>query len=130
MASDNIKQIQQDFYKLFAKKESQQARFQSTSGVTTCDDPERMIWYGPCMYWTDDWTKVADRGIPCCPVCGAPGFQMTYYEWFEGAIRFSMDTEQPGYAQWVESIKETCSPDLSQWKRRAQTASPTESEEK
>lgn len=83
-------------------------------------DPDRLIWYGPCLYWTDNWDMVwvSPLRIPVCPVCHAPGFQMTYREWMDGAERFAKETNQPGYPEWLLSVKEQCCPDTSMWKRR------------
>lgn len=88
-------------------------------------DPDRRIWYGPCMYWTDDWNQVALSpigNIPCCPRCGAVGFEMSFREWIDGAERFAAETAQLGYTTWLLSVKETCSPDMSQWKTRSEVA--------
>ena len=77
------------------------------------DDPKRLIWYGPCMFWTDDWGQIADHGIPRCPTCGAPGFQITAGEWMEGAERFEAggkdgNTPWPRYVEFLLSQKEVC----------------------
>ena len=52
------------------------------------DDPKRMLWYGPCGFWTDDWDKLKVTPIPCCPHCGSPGFQIEYSKWDSGAEVF------------------------------------------
>lgn len=72
---------------------------------TTFDDPKRFIWYGVCTYWTDDIDKLSrDRGIPCCPICRAPGFQAIAVKWFLSAIGFGGDR----YIQFLTEIKEQC----------------------
>jgi hypothetical protein len=52
--------------------------------------PSSMIWYGLCTYWTDDWSTLSrtGHGIPCCPFCGAVGFQASAADWWAGAGRF------------------------------------------
>lgn len=77
--------------------------------LTTLDDPSRLLWYGPCGYWTDDWERVKtpNRGIPCCPTCGAPGFQNTAGKWFEGAQQFQ-SAGNPGYLNFLNAEKEKC----------------------
>lgn len=97
--------------------------YQTVMGTTTTkDDPNRLCWYGPCMYWTDNWRRLGSSisQIPCCPICGAVGFQITYAEWMEGAIRFAAETDQPGYPKWLQDIKEVCSPEMSMWRKREQ----------
>ena len=77
--------------------------------VTRADDPMRGVWSGPCGYWTDDWTKLGRTGlgIPCCPACGAPGFQHDGEEWFGGAKRYELDGH-PGYEAELLARKERC----------------------
>ena len=79
-------------------------KYQTENGTPTdSHDPARMIWYGPCGYWTDDWTKLAssDGLIPLCPRCGAPGFQTTYGDWIMQARAF----ESKGNADYVRYLK-------------------------
>lgn len=79
------------------------------------DDPARMVWYGYCTYWTDDWDKLKldldyhsnEIGMPLCPCCGAPGFQMAAGRWFAGASTFQA-MGNPGYVSFVENTKEQC----------------------
>lgn len=65
------------------------------------------IWYGVCSYWTDDWSKLGSyKGMPVCPVCGKPGFQEEAKRWL-GAVA-EANAENPGYAEFMLSIKEQC----------------------
>lgn len=78
--------------------------------VTTADDPARGVWYpaGSCGYWTDDWSKLGNRGgIPCCPHCGCPGMQTTAKNWFDGAEKFEKD-DHPHYCAFLADSKEHC----------------------
>lgn len=77
--------------------------------AVSADDPQRGVWYGMCTFWTDDWDKVADGrgGIPCCPVCGAPGMQATAKVWFSGAAKHQANGN-PGYVNFVNQSKEQC----------------------
>ncbi len=84
--------------------------FNAEFNPTTADDPKRLIWYGPCRYWTDDWSKVALRGesgIPCCPKCGAPGFQTDAADW-DQAVRTHEADRHPGYAAAIAAGREVC----------------------
>lgn len=86
---------------------SSEPKFQTDAGPTTADDPKRMLWYGPCGYWTDNWHLVATQSIPCCPTCGAVGFQGTFEEWMNGAKRFQADGH-PAYVNFLNAAKEKC----------------------
>lgn len=96
------------------------------------------MWYGLCTYWTDDWDKLNTTpptigrftdgplaGIPCCPFCGAPGFVCTVAEWEEGVAEH--DKKEPGYKDFINEIKETCSGRgvtiMSLWAARKETSS-------
>jgi hypothetical protein len=72
------------------------------------------IWYaaGQCGYWTNDWSKLAKTagGIPCCPQCGAVGFQCTEQEWLGGAEKLEMNGH-PKYVQFLIDEKELCDPE-------------------
>lgn len=76
---------------------------------TAHNDPQRLVWYGPCTYWTDDWTKLKSigPGIPCCPHCKCPGFQTTYEHWEDGVKGFELNNH-PRYEEFVNKTKETC----------------------
>jgi hypothetical protein len=77
---------------------------------TTGDNPHRLLWYGSCGYWTDDWEKVRSTdtsGIPNCPVCHAVGYQIRAHEWFRSAEKF----ERQGhvhYEEFIRAVKEQC----------------------
>ena len=75
---------------------------------TTADDPKRLLWYGFCTFWTDDWSKIltVGSGIPCCPTCKRQGFQITARQWFEGAEKYGKD--HPGYTGFLLQMKEEC----------------------
>lgn len=88
------------------------AEYRTENGdATKAFDPDRLIWYGWCTYWTDDWEKIRNTkdvsGIPCCPVCGAYGFQSLASKWFEGAKRFEAEGN-PRYVEFVHAFKEQC----------------------
>ena len=67
----------------------------------------KMIWYGLCTYWTDDWDTLNLKGIPACPECENPGFQMTVQEWNEGIAKYEVP-DNPGYAVFITELKEKC----------------------
>jgi hypothetical protein len=79
---------------------------------------EQEIWYGFCTYWTDDWEALAHHtvpegaaissGIPCCPECKSPGFQMTLQDWNEGIKKYEAD-DNPGYGAFINEMKSMCS---------------------
>lgn len=71
-------------------------------------EPE-YVWYGMCGYWTDEWEKLKAAGetrIPCCPVCGAVGFQAEIEPWMQGAK--DMNAKQPGYLKFLNDNKNKC----------------------
>jgi hypothetical protein len=77
------------------------------------DDPQRLVWYGRCGYWTDDWGKlaktastIASSGIPCCPKCGIVGMQCSAGDWESGAKEY--DKKEPGYLKFLNDSKENC----------------------
>jgi len=76
---------------------------------TTSDDASRIMWYGTCTYWTDDWDMLSktDDGIPCCPKCGSVGFIIKYDKWHDGAIQFDEGINR-GYLKFLMELKETC----------------------
>jgi hypothetical protein len=80
---------------------------------TTADDPQRGVWYAArCWYWTDDWSKLKTAGpsrIPCCPVCGSPGFHLPFAEWIAGAEKHQA-SGYPGYVDRVLASRETHRP--------------------
>ena len=73
---------------------------------TTADDQSRLIWYGVCGMWTDDWDNVSEHGVPHCKECGAPGFQATAQDWFDGAKNH--EAEHPGYVDALLSRRSKC----------------------
>lgn len=84
------------------------------SGVSLRTD---LIWYGLCSYWTDDWSKLSDtgekqgvgkgHGIPCCPICGAVGFEQSATDWWRQVDEYEADGH-PGYRAQVMAQKEVC----------------------
>ena len=74
---------------------------------TVADDPNRLIWYGMCGMWTDNWHKVDCRGVPHCGVCGAPGFQITADKWL-GEDLEKYEKTHPGYKDELMKKKEFC----------------------
>ena len=106
-----------------------ETRFQRADGTPTQRaDPHRLLWYSTrCTYWTDDWPKLSSTGsrmmtlhgrsgpervdtggIPCCPECGAVGFQAEAGGWLASAK--AHDEKHPGYYEWLLANKETCGP--------------------
>jgi Zn finger protein HypA/HybF involved in hydrogenase expression len=75
---------------------------------TTADNPERMLWHGCCSFWTDDWSKVVTvgSGIPVCPTCKRPGFQIVARKWFEAAEKYAK--AHPGYLTFLGHLKDQC----------------------
>lgn len=72
------------------------------------DDPNRLVWYTYCGYWTDDFdtlARVALR-IPTCPACGVPGMQTEYHNWQNSVDDF--DDRQPGFASFLAAHKGRC----------------------
>lgn len=78
-------------------------------GERVCfDEPERLIWYGNCGFWTDDWDKVSKNEIPCCPHCGVVGFQMTWTKWKKEIKEFNKNN--PQYLEFMLFHQEQCLP--------------------
>ena len=78
---------------------------------TTANDPNRFIWYGVnCVYWTDDTSKLARRGMtPCCPKCGSVGFQSTARSFLDPVkIAEHEANGHPNYAAALKWTKERC----------------------
>jgi hypothetical protein len=71
--------------------------------------PSSMVWYGLCTYWTDDWSTLGRTAhdIPCCPRCGAVGFQAPASEWWAGAARFEEEGND-GYQEWLAGYYQVC----------------------
>jgi len=78
---------------------------------------EQEIWYGFCTYWTDDWEALAHHtvpegaaissGIPCCPECKSPGYQMTLKNWNDGIAKYEAE-DNAGYGKFIEELKGKC----------------------
>jgi hypothetical protein len=83
-------------------------RYQNAKGVTTEEDLHRLVWYGPCGYWTDRWDQLSlfNGQVPCCPKCHAVGFQETLTQWLRGAVDF--EATHPRYAEFIVEVKEQC----------------------
>lgn len=70
------------------------------------------IFYGLCTFWTDDWEALRARtrgSTPCCPYCGAVGFEINGDEWWR-QIHQHERNGHPGYAAMVEWGKGRCFP--------------------
>ena len=83
--------------------------YRTNSGEPTVEtNPDRLVWYGHCSFWTDDWSKLSSyNGMPCCPSCLSVGFQTTYREWIEGA-QYYQSQNNVGYVNFLLLIKERC----------------------
>lgn len=83
---------------------------------------DQEIWYGPCGFWTDDWSKLstitmereyqsgeiqARSGIPCCPKCKAPGFQSSKADWEKRIAE--LNKTYPLYDRFIQRTKNVCS---------------------
>ena len=70
----------------------------------------KWMWYSTaCSYWTDNFDDLAGTeygAIPCCPRCGAVGYQVDLDEWNEGMAHH--DGEDPGYRDFIIELKTTC----------------------
>jgi len=98
--------------------------FQRADGTATIStDPKRLIWYGPCGHWTDDWRavdartspdsialtgpggkKITASGPPICPKCKCPGFQCQFGPWWESAKKYEINGH-PGYTKKLLGMK-------------------------
>lgn len=74
----------------------------------TPESPDRVIWYGQCGYWTDDWDLLikVGPGISACPKCKTPGFTTNGDQWYKGIEKY--DKEEPGYKTFCSENKEKC----------------------
>lgn len=93
-----------------------------TGKSTDRANPKRLLWYGMCGYWTDDWDKLKKNGgIPCCPNCRSVGMQIEAGKWEEGAKKFE-EEGHPLYTEFVAAEKELChSPQRSNFLQRYET---------
>lgn len=83
-------------------------RFIDASGkIVSRINPNKLIWYGRCGYWTDDWNHVDVISIPCCPACHIVGFQIEAYKWFQEAITYER-LGHPKYHQFLLDNRELC----------------------
>ena len=90
-------------------------KYTNVHGPTHASDPERLIFYGMCGYWTDEWdTLKTPGGIPVCPECVSPGYQITADKWFSSATTFQDGGEEPDkephpkYVKFIELHKNRC----------------------
>lgn len=70
------------------------------------------IVYGAVCSWWDSIDKVASKpsGLPCCPECGGPLFEVaTPEDWWAGAWRYQAESE-PGYVLFLEWLRGRCFP--------------------
>lgn len=79
-----------------------------------------LIVYGArCAWWdTIDNAGAIPRpgspfgGLPCCPHCRSPLFQMTDSEWWSGVERYEREKPWPGYRQMLEWQRGKCFPSI------------------
>lgn len=84
------------------------SRYLTVNGSpTSADDPKRLVWYSAgCTFWTDDWEQLRlSLGIPVCPDCGCPGYQIDAAKWFESARTY---TEIPNYLTLLLANRHRC----------------------
>lgn len=68
------------------------------------NDTSRLVWYGWCGYWTDDWKSLdLINKIPACPFCGAYGKQVEFTTWDEDAHKVSDE-----YVRFINLHKQVC----------------------
>lgn len=61
----------------------------------------RMVYGARCAWWGTIHDVASNGGIPCCPTCGSPLFEMDSPEtWWAGVDRF--DATHPGYRKMME----------------------------
>ena len=72
------------------------------------------VFYGLCTFWTDDWDSLRATGsqIPCCPHCGAVGFEKDKQEWWR-EIHLHETNGHPGYAAMMEWTRGKCFPNYT-----------------
>ena len=72
-------------------------------------DSSKLIWYGLCGFWTDDWDslKSTEHKIPCCPKCGTVGMQTEAKPWFQGAQKYDKEGH-PNYHKFLLDNREIC----------------------
>jgi len=72
------------------------------------------IVYSAHGTWWDSIDKVStNRGIPCCPHCGSPLFEMESEEpWWEGARRYEANGH-PGYVDMMKWARGRCFPTMA-----------------
>lgn len=74
-------------------------------------DPNRLVWFGDCGYWTDNFDLIFPKGMIGpnyrCPKCNAIlRTTFTAFTWTEGADKWNRD--HPGYEKWINDNKEVC----------------------
>lgn len=72
------------------------------------------VFYGLCTFWTDDWASLGRtrEGIPCCPYCGAVGFEMDRKEWLR-QIAAHEAKGNPDYLAMMRWAKDRCFSDFA-----------------
>lgn len=78
--------------------------------MCSADDPDRLVWFGDCGYWTDNWELLYKSGMiqPSyhCPRCNAKLHSFSASIWDEGVENWNSD--YPGYDKWINDNKEVC----------------------
>lgn len=68
---------------------------------------DQRIVYGICTWW-DSIDKAANKdGLPCCPHCGSPLFEMSSIEEWNSKVN-EHEKKDPGYAKFVEWLRGKC----------------------
>lgn len=72
------------------------------------NEKEKMVVFcSLCTFWGDiSAAAKSDSGIPVCPECGFPLYEMPKYEWDTNVSRY--DAGHPGYAEMMRWSKNRC----------------------
>ena len=72
-------------------------------------DPDRVVWYGECLYWTDDWGDFEQESLPRCPHCGAKGWTIKFRYWEKQAKAYEQASPKNAcYWQFLRHTKRCC----------------------
>lgn len=85
------------------------------SDLAACDT---LIVYGARCVWWENISETANSGpgrtgIPLCPHCRSPLFQMEPDKWWEGVDRYEA-AGHPGYRLKTEWLRGRCFPNMAE----------------